>query len=147
MNVGNRAPAAKSPVLATKQQAGRGPPGGGGSPSLRHWSQRVQECVLSGSPDGQLDILLRGGADNGQFCWIADVKHDKIFYHTPAKLQTDGILLEVQGWKIAGYTFRDAHTLLKHVSKNGAPVMFKTVKDGEFIHSFQSHVSLCCKGA
>ena len=85
---------------------------------------------MSSGPEGLLSVVIKGGADNGQFCWIGDVQHDRVNYHT-GKLHQDDIILEIQGQKVAGYTLRDTLTWLKQVSRNGAPVMFKTVKPGK----------------
>ncbi len=93
----------------------------------KHWSQRVQECIVSAGPEGILNVVIKGGADSGQFPWIADIKHDKVNYHT-GKLHEGDIVMDIQGQKVAGYTLRDSLTWLKQVSRNGAPVMFKTVK-------------------
>jgi hypothetical protein len=93
----------------------------------KHWSQRVQECIVSFGPEGVLPVVIKGGADSGQFNWIADTKHDKVNYHS-GKLHESDIVMEIQGQKVAGYTLRDTLTWMKQVSRNGAPVMFKTVK-------------------
>ncbi|XP_069101311.1 membrane-associated guanylate kinase, WW and PDZ domain-containing protein 1-like isoform X10 [Argopecten irradians] len=95
----------------------------------KHWSQRIQETVVSAVPEEGLGVTITGGADNGQFCCISDISHDQLTYHS-GRLHVDEILLEIQGQKIAGYTLRDATIWLKQVSQNGAPVMIKTVKIG-----------------
>ncbi|KAK3103335.1 hypothetical protein FSP39_018567 [Pinctada imbricata] len=109
---------AKSPPVAL-------PP----KPRRDHWSARIQETVVSAVPDDSLGIVLSGGADNGQFCYINDINKSHLTYHS-GKLNLDELILEVQGQKIAGYTLRDATLWLKQVSQNGAPVMIKTVKIG-----------------
>lgn len=96
----------------------------------KHWSGRVQETVVSALPDEGLNVVLKGGADNGQFVYIGEVRHDKVRYHS-GKLHPDEVILEIQGQKVAGYTHRDATIWLRQVSQNGAPVMIKTVKPGE----------------
>lgn len=96
----------------------------------KHWSQRIQETVVSAVPEEGLGVTISGGADNGQFCCISDITHDQLTYHS-GRLHTDEIILEIQGQKIAGYTLRDATIWLKQVSQNGAPVMIKTVKIGK----------------
>lgn len=97
----------------------------------RHWSQQIQETVASAIHEESLSIALKGGADSGQFVYLGSVDHDKISYHGE-KLYGDDILLEVQGQKVSGYTLRDATVWLKQVSQNGAPVMIKTVRPGEW---------------
>ena len=94
-----------------------------------HWSQRVNESIVSTGAEGVLNLVVKGGAENGQFCFIGDLKQDKINYHS-GKLHQDGIILEIQGQKVAGFTLRDMLDWMKHVGKNSAPVMFKTVKSG-----------------
>ena len=96
----------------------------------RHWSQKVHESIVSSGPEGLLNLVVKGGAENGQFCWIGEVKQDKINYHS-GKLCQDDVILEIQGQKVAGFTLRDLLDWLKHVSKNSSPVMFKTVKTSE----------------
>lgn len=101
-------------------------------PDLKHWCQRIQETVVSALPEESLGVIISGGADNGQFCWISEIKQDQLTYHS-GKLFTEEIILEIQGQKVAGYTLRDATIWLKQVSQNGAPVMIKTVKVGEYL--------------
>ena len=96
----------------------------------KHWSQRVSECIVSAGPEGNLNLTIRGGADNGQFCWLGEIRHDKVHYHS-GKLHQDDIILEIQGQKVAGYTLRDLESWLGQVCKNAAPVMFKTVRSGK----------------
>ena len=97
----------------------------------RHWSERVEESIVSfGLPEGLLSLLIQGGADSGQFCYIGDVRSDKIQYHT-GKLHPDDIVLEIQGQKVTGYTLNDTLNWLKQVSRNAAPVMFKTVRSSK----------------
>ncbi|XP_052067223.1 membrane-associated guanylate kinase, WW and PDZ domain-containing protein 2-like isoform X2 [Mytilus californianus] len=95
----------------------------------KHWSQRIQETVVSALPEGEFGIHLKGGADNGQFCYISELKLSQLTFHN-GKLYVDDIILEIQGQKIAGYTLRDATIWLKQVGQNGAPIMVKTVKIG-----------------
>ncbi|KAL3852402.1 hypothetical protein ACJMK2_016053 [Sinanodonta woodiana] len=105
------------------------PSNGGREGDSTHWSGRVQETVVSALPDDILHLTIHGGADNGSFCYLEGIDHQKINYHS-GKLQPDSIILEIQGQKISGNTLRDAVTWLKQVTQNGAPVMIKTVKIG-----------------
>lgn len=98
-------------------------------PDTSHWSACVRETVVSALPDETFHIILLGGADNGLFCYVDEIDHDKVVYHS-GQLQSDHIILEIQGQRIAGYTLRDAMVWLKQVSQNGAPVMIKSVKAG-----------------
>ncbi|CAH1783197.1 unnamed protein product [Owenia fusiformis] len=103
-----------------------------GQKDMKHWTSKLHESIVSTSRDGLLNIVIKGGADNGQYCYIGDIKQDKINYHN-GKLLPDEIMLEVQGQKLAGYTLRDALLWLKQVSQNGAPVHIKTVKPQGFL--------------
>lgn len=95
-----------------------------------HWTHHVQETLLSTGREGLLHVVVRGGADGGSFCWIADVDQDRVNYHS-GRLGPDEVVLEVQGQKVAGYTLQDLLDWLWMVSDNGNPVMFKTVHSGE----------------
>lgn len=96
----------------------------------KHWSQRVSECIVSAGPDSHLNLSVKGGADDGQFCWLGDIHQDRVHYHS-GKLHQDDIILEVQGQKVAGYTLWDIERWIQQVSKNAAPVMFKSVRSGK----------------
>ena len=118
------------PVLQKPRRdpsAGRAP-----APDPNHWSACIRETVVSALPDEPLLLTLLGGADNGLFCYVEEINHEKIIYHS-GQLQSDHIILEIQGQRIAGYTLRDAMVWLKQVSQNGAPVMIKSVKAGNWI--------------
>ena len=111
---------------------GKTPPGVPAK-SSRHWSQRIQETVVSFGSEGLFHLSIRGGADIGQFPWIHDIKHNKVQYHS-GRLYADDIVLEIQGQKVAGYTLRDTIDWLNQISRNGTPVMFKTVKTGKYFN-------------
>lgn len=96
-----------------------------------HWTKQVRETVASAFHD-DLSVTIEGGAEYGQFCFIGDIRVDRINYHG-GSLNLNDIILEIQGQKISGYTQRDASLWLKQVSQNGAPVMIKTVPStGEY---------------
>ena len=97
----------------------------------RHWSNHLHESIVSAGPDGLLNLVVKGGGENGQFCYISDIKQDKINYHS-GKLHQDDVIVEIQGQKVGGFTLRDLLDWMKHVSKNNAPVLFKTVKSCKY---------------
>ena len=109
----------------------------------KHWSQHVHECVLSTGPEGLFHLVVKGGAENGQFCYMGNVQQSDINYHS-GKLYMDDVILEIQGQKVAGFTLRDLLEWLKHVSKNATPVMFKTIKGGELCQSFVKTLNMHC---
>ena len=128
------------PVLQKPRRdpsAGRAP-----GPDPNHWSVCIRETVLSALPDDTFHVTLLGGADNGLFCYLDEVDHGKVTYHS-GQLESDHIILEIQGQRIAGYTLRDAMVWLKQVSQNGAPVMIKSVKSGKTNLTLQLHIQKC----
>ena len=72
------------PSRSTRTHAPRDPPPA--PPKSRpqtnvHWSDRVQECIVSSADDGSFNGLsFAGGADSGKFCYvnqIEDLESDK----------------------------------------------------------------------
>ena len=116
-----------------RSKHGKSPSPVKGKRESKHWNERVHETILSAGPEGLLNLMVHGGAENGQFCYVGDICQDKINYHN-GKLHHNEIILEIQGQKVAGFTLRDLLDWLKHVSKNSQPVMFKTVKTGRVCH-------------
>ena len=96
----------------------------------RHWSSKIQESIISSGAESSLSLVVRGGAENGQFCCIGELKQDRIIYHS-GKLHAGDVILEVQGQKVSGFVLDDLYDYVRHVGKNGAPVIFKTVKSGK----------------
>lgn len=88
-----------------------------------HWTNRVHEIVLSRGPSGDLGFKLQGGAENGQFPVIGEVKPDR------GKLLQDELLLEVNDTPVAGLTIRDVWAVVRHCKD---PVRLKCVKQGKF---------------
>ncbi|XP_051974424.1 membrane-associated guanylate kinase, WW and PDZ domain-containing protein 2-like [Xyrauchen texanus] len=86
-----------------------------------HWTNRVHEVVLSRSPSGELGFELQGGAENGQFPVIGEMKLDW------SKLNQDELLLEVNDTPMAGLTIRDVWAVVRHCKD---PVRLKCVKQG-----------------
>ena len=103
----------------------------------RHWSAKVQESIISSGAEGTLNFVVRGGAENGQFCYVGELKQDRLIYHSGRLHQYD-IILEVQGQKVSGFILKDLLDYIKHVGKNGAPVILKTVRAGELSYNLYS---------
>ena len=96
----------------------------------QHWSNAVQEVLVSHSSDPSNAVIVCGGAENGQFCWIGDVVSDSITYHHGGRLRTNDVLLEVQGQCVAGSTLADAVKSMSDAGRNSGPVLYKTVLSG-----------------
>lgn len=92
-----------------------------------HWTNKVHETVLSRSKEGELGFDLKGGAENGQFAYLGEVKQGKVGIQS-GKLSQDELLLEVNDTPVAGLTLRDVHAVIKHCKD---PVRLKCVKQGE----------------
>jgi len=89
----------------------------------------VQETLLSVGLDGPFGIVVAGGAENGQFCWIEHVDATNIVFFN-GKLHCDEVILEIQGQKVAGYTLQDLQEWLLLATNNNSPVLIKTVVAG-----------------
>ena len=92
-----------------------------------HWTNKVHETVLSRSKEGELGFDLKGGAENGQFPFVGEVKQGKVVIQS-GKLSQDELLLEVNDTPVSGLTLRDVHAVIKHCKD---PVRLKCVKQGE----------------
>ncbi|XP_067284486.1 membrane-associated guanylate kinase, WW and PDZ domain-containing protein 2a isoform X2 [Pseudorasbora parva] len=86
-----------------------------------HWTNRVHEMVLTRGLNGDFGFKLQGGAENGQFPVIGEVKPDR------GKLHQDDLLLEVNDTPVAGLTIRDVWAVVRHCKD---PVRLKCVKPG-----------------
>ena len=108
-----------------------GPTGGNGEISTRHWSHTVREILLTlSSADGLRNLAVTGGADSGEFCWINDIKQSNAILYHSGQLQSEDIIVDVQGQRVIGYTLVDLLEWIKLVSKNGNPFMVKAVPGG-----------------
>jgi len=47
----------------------------------KHWSDRVHESVVSRNQSGQLNLVIKGGAEEIKFPFFGPVKQDKVIYH------------------------------------------------------------------
>ncbi|KAI1883353.1 hypothetical protein AGOR_G00230550 [Albula goreensis] len=100
-----------------------------------HWTNKVHETVLSRNKDGELGFELKGGAENGQFPYLGEVKQGKVACQS-GKLSQDELLLEVNDTPVAGLTIRDVLAVIKH-SKD--PVRLKCVKQGGVVDKDLRH--------
>ncbi|TRZ23858.1 hypothetical protein HGM15179_003249, partial [Zosterops borbonicus] len=90
-----------------------------------HWTSRVHEIVIVRNPEGQLGFELKGGAENGQFPYLGEVKPGKVAYEGGSKLVPEELLLEVNETPVAGLTIRDVLAVIKHCKD---PIRLKCVK-------------------
>lgn len=92
-----------------------------------HWTSRVNECSVCKDARGDLNVPLRGGAENGEFAYIGHVNEDVVVYKS-GKLNEGELLLEVENLSISGLPLYDIHTLIKNCK---GPVRLKTVRQGK----------------
>ncbi|KAJ7329547.1 hypothetical protein JRQ81_015721 [Phrynocephalus forsythii] len=96
-----------------------------------HWTSRVHECVIVRNQEGQLGFELKGGAENGQFPYLGEVKAGQVVYESGGKLVPEELLLEVNETPVAGLTIRDVLAVIKHCKD---PIRLKCVKQGVKLH-------------
>ncbi|XP_064795586.1 LOW QUALITY PROTEIN: membrane-associated guanylate kinase, WW and PDZ domain-containing protein 2-like [Oncorhynchus masou masou] len=100
-----------------------------------HWTNKVYESVLCRNKEGELGFELKGGAENGQFPYLGEVRQGKVACQS-GRLSQDELLLEVNETPVSGLTIRDVHAVVRH-SKD--PVRLKCVKQGGVIDKDLRH--------
>ena len=98
----------------------------------KHWSQSVHECILLRGSSGNFNLHIVGGAENGEFICIGEVRQDRLRYRR-GRIHQGDVVLEINGKAVAGYTQFDVLPLIK--SSNEA-VTLRTVKQGRIINVF-----------
>uniref|UniRef100_A0A673SQX7 Membrane-associated guanylate kinase, WW and PDZ domain-containing protein 2 n=1 Tax=Suricata suricatta TaxID=37032 RepID=A0A673SQX7_SURSU len=101
-----------------------------------HWTSKVHESVIGRNPEGQLGFELKGGAENGQFPYLGEVKPGKVAYESGSKLVSEELLLEVNETPVAGLTIRDVLAVIKHCKD---PLRLKCVKQGGIVDKDLRH--------
>ncbi|XP_062437445.1 membrane-associated guanylate kinase, WW and PDZ domain-containing protein 2 isoform X7 [Rhea pennata] len=101
-----------------------------------HWTSRVHEIVIVRNQEGQLGFELKGGAENGQFPYLGEVKPGKVAYEGGSKLVPEELLLEVNETPVAGLTIRDVLAVIKHCKD---PIRLKCVKQGGIVDKDLRH--------
>ncbi|XP_044026418.1 membrane-associated guanylate kinase, WW and PDZ domain-containing protein 1b isoform X6 [Siniperca chuatsi] len=106
-------------------------------PALKknHWTSKVNECSVSKDARGDLNVPLRGGAENGEFAYIGQVNEDVVVYKS-GKLNDGELLLEVENLSISGLPLYDVQTVIKNCR---GPVRLKTVKQGSKLNKDLKH--------
>lgn len=95
-----------------------------------HWSSRVTESSVVKDARGDLNVPLLGGAENGEFAYVGQLKEDVVVYKS-GKLNEGELLLEVENLSISGLPLYDVQTVIKNCK---GPVRLKTVKQGKERH-------------
>ncbi|KAJ8007112.1 hypothetical protein DPEC_G00114180 [Dallia pectoralis] len=90
-----------------------------------HWTNKVHESITCRNKEGELGFDVKGGAENGQFPYIGEVRLGTVACCQGGTLTQDELLLEVNDTPVVGLTVRDVHAVVRH-SKD--PVRLKCVK-------------------
>lgn len=91
-----------------------------------HWITKVNECTLVPDACGELNVELRGGAENGEFPYVGRVREDLLLQE--GKLCEGELLLEMDGLAVPGLPIYDIFALVKCC--NG-PIRMRTVRQGK----------------
>ncbi|XP_077582961.1 membrane-associated guanylate kinase, WW and PDZ domain-containing protein 1b isoform X4 [Stigmatopora nigra] len=98
------------------------------NPALRknHWTSRLNECSVSKDAHGDLNVPLRGGAEKGEFAFIAPLKQNQVLYNS-GQLNDGELLLEVENLPVSGLPMYDVQTFIKNCK---GPIRLKAVRPG-----------------
>ncbi|XP_061641940.1 membrane-associated guanylate kinase, WW and PDZ domain-containing protein 1b isoform X7 [Phyllopteryx taeniolatus] len=107
------------------------------NPALRknHWTSRLNECSVSKDAHGDLNVPLRGGAENGEFAFIGQIKQHQVLYNS-GRVNDGELLLEVENLPISGLPLYDVLTLIKSCK---GPVRLKAVRPGSKLNKDLKH--------
>lgn len=102
-----------------------------------HWITKVNECAVLRDARGELNVELRGGAENGEFPYIGQVREDAVLYQD-GKLCEGELLLDVEGLSVSGLPLYD---ILGVIECCKGPVRLKTVRQGK--RDMKNRVCVC----
>lgn len=91
-----------------------------------HWITKVTECAVNRDARGELNVELRGGAENGEFPYIGEVREDVLVYKN-GQLSEGELLLEIEGLSVSGLPLYDVLIVMNRCK---GPVRLKTVRQG-----------------
>uniref|UniRef100_A0A3P9PQ33 Membrane-associated guanylate kinase, WW and PDZ domain-containing protein 1 n=1 Tax=Poecilia reticulata TaxID=8081 RepID=A0A3P9PQ33_POERE len=100
-----------------------------------HWITKVNECAVIRDENGELNVELHGGAENGEFAYIGQIREDAVVYQG-GKLSEGELLLEVEGLSVSGLPLYDIYTVINCCK---GPVRLKTVRQGHKLNKDLKH--------
>ncbi|KAL1021542.1 hypothetical protein UPYG_G00014590 [Umbra pygmaea] len=100
-----------------------------------NWITKVTECTVVRDARGNLNVDIRGGAENGEFPYIGEVREDMLVYKD-GKVSEGELLLEVEGLSVSGLPLYDIMTVIKCCK---GPVRLKTVRQGSKLNRDLKH--------
>ncbi|XP_035994747.1 membrane-associated guanylate kinase, WW and PDZ domain-containing protein 1 isoform X11 [Fundulus heteroclitus] len=100
-----------------------------------HWITKVNECAVIRDASGELNVELHGGAENGEFAYIGQIREDAVVSQD-GKLSVGELLLEVEGLSVSGLPLYDIYTVINCCK---GPVRLKTVRQGHKLNKDLKH--------
>ncbi|KAM4737821.1 membrane-associated guanylate kinase, WW and PDZ domain-containing protein 1-like isoform 10-T10 [Anableps anableps] len=100
-----------------------------------HWITKVNECAVIRDASGELNVELHGGAENGEFAYIDQIREDAVVYQV-GKLSEGELLLEVEGLSVSGLPLYDIYTVINCCK---GPIRLKTVRQGHKLNKDLKH--------
>ncbi|XP_055366398.1 membrane-associated guanylate kinase, WW and PDZ domain-containing protein 1-like isoform X5 [Betta splendens] len=100
-----------------------------------HWVTKVSECAVIRDARGELNVELRGGAENGEFAYVGEVKEDAVVY-LDGRVSEGELLLEVDAMSVSGLPLYDVLTVVRCCK---GPVRLKTVRQGHRLNKDLKH--------
>ncbi|XP_077942268.1 membrane-associated guanylate kinase, WW and PDZ domain-containing protein 1-like [Gasterosteus aculeatus] len=102
-----------------------------------HWSAKVNQCLVARDARGELNVRLRGGAENGEFPYIGRAEEGE----EDAVCRDGGpregeLLLEVEGLPVSGLPLYDISNAMTCCE---GPVRLKTVRQGHKLNQDLKH--------
>lgn len=97
-----------------------------------HWTSKVHECTVKRGPQGELEVTVLGGAENGEFPYVGAVATVEATGLPGGgegpRLGEGELLLEVQGIRVSGLPRYD---VLGVIDSCKEAVTFKAVRQGK----------------
>ena len=93
----------------------------------KHWSIKAHECLICRNAEGNFCLNVEGGAENGLYPFIGEIRQDRIHYQS-GKLHHGELLLEVNQKRVPGMIKKDVIALIK---RSADPVSLVTVKQSK----------------
>nr|XP_014349018.1 PREDICTED: membrane-associated guanylate kinase, WW and PDZ domain-containing protein 1 [Latimeria chalumnae] len=100
-----------------------------------HWTTKVHGCCVCRDSRGEHNLPILGGAENGEFPFVGQVKEQKVIY-SDGKLTEGELLLEVEGIPVSGLPLYDVLEVIKNCK---GPVRLKAVRQGSRLNKDLRH--------
>ena len=102
----------------------------------KHWSIKQHESLIVRNNEGNFCLNIEGGAENGSFPVIGEIRQERICYRS-GYLKQGELVLEVNHKRVAGMIKRDVIALIK---RSADPLSLITVKQSKYLHDKSSTV-------